>query len=118
MKAIKALDAAALVTLMADSELQSLHVSPDQIRRKASELSVEWYQLPISDAGVPDKSFEHLWADSEPRLRALKGGHTIVIHCKGGRGRTGTIAARLLVELGMAPPKWRFSLFATPVGTR
>jgi len=104
MEAIKAFGAAALVTLMPDSELQSLRVSPDQIRRKASELGVEWYQLPIPDAGIPGEGFEHLWVDAGMRLRALlKDGRNIVIHCKGGLGRTGTIAARLLIEFGMDP---------------
>jgi ADP-ribosyl-[dinitrogen reductase] hydrolase len=104
MKAVSDFGAAALVTLMPDSELQSLLVSPDQVRRKASELGVEWFQLPIPDAGTPDQHFEHSWADAGPRLRALlKDGHNIVIHCKGGLGRTGTIAARLLIEFGMAP---------------
>ena len=38
------------------------------------------------------------------RLHALlSDGHNIVIHCKGGLGRTGTIAARLLVEFGAGP---------------
>jgi ADP-ribosyl-[dinitrogen reductase] hydrolase len=27
----------------------------------------------------------------------------VALHCYGGKGRTGTIAARLLVELGTAP---------------
>ena len=57
MKAIKAFGAVALVTLMPDSELQSLRVSPHQIRDKASELGIEWYQLPIPDAGIPDQQF-------------------------------------------------------------
>ena len=61
MEAIKTFGAAALVTLMPDSELQSLHVPPDQIRDRASELGIEWYQLPIADAGVPDQSFEDSW---------------------------------------------------------
>jgi ADP-ribosyl-[dinitrogen reductase] hydrolase len=104
MKAIKAFGALALVTLMPDSELQSLRVSPHQIRDKASGLGVDWYQLPIPDAGIPDQSFEDLWADAGLRLRALlKAGHNIVIHCKGGLGRTGTVAARLLIEFGMDP---------------
>ena len=104
MEAIKAFGAAALVTLMPDSELQSLHVSPHQIRDKASESGIAWYQLPIPDAGRPDNSFEDLWADGGPRLRALlKAGHNIVIHCKGGLGRTGTVAARLLIEFGVDP---------------
>jgi ADP-ribosyl-[dinitrogen reductase] hydrolase len=104
MTAIKAFGAAALVTLMPDTELESLLVPPDKIRSKASELGVEWYQLPIPDAGVPDKNFERLWVEAGSRLRALlKDGHNIVIHCKGGLGRTGTIAARLLVEFGVNP---------------
>jgi len=106
MKAIRIFGAAALVTLMPDSELQSFHVPPHQIRDKASELGVEWYQLPIPDAGTPDQSFEDLWADAGLRLRALlAAGHNIVIHCKGGLGRTGTVAARLLVEFGWDPRK-------------
>jgi len=100
-KQIKAFGARALVTLMPDSELQSLHVSPHQLREKVAKLGVEWFQLPIPDAGVPDECFEDLWAAAGPSLRAhLKAGDDIVIHCKGGLGRTGTIAARLLVEFG------------------
>ena len=33
----------------------------------------------------------------------LRSGFDVVIHCRGGLGRAGTIAARLLVELGMRP---------------
>jgi protein-tyrosine phosphatase len=31
----------------------------------------------------------------------LRNGDDVVVHCKGGLGRAGMIAARLLVELGM-----------------
>lgn len=104
MMAIKAFEAAALVTLMPDSELQSLGVSSEKIRDKASELGVEWYQLPIPDQGIPDQRFETLWTAVEPRLIGLlRTGRNIVIHCKGGLGRTGTIAARLLIEFGADP---------------
>ena len=30
-------------------------------------------------------------------------GEDVYVHCKGGLGRAGTIAARLLVELGVSP---------------
>ena len=33
----------------------------------------------------------------------LSEGGRVVLHCRGGIGRTGTIAARLLVEFGVAP---------------
>ena len=35
--------------------------------------------------------------------RCLRSGGDVLVHCKGGLGRAGMIAARLLVELGMAP---------------
>jgi len=31
--------------------------------------------------------------------------HVLLVHCRGGLGRAGMIAARLLVELGMKPTK-------------
>ena len=33
----------------------------------------------------------------------LRSGFDVLIHCRGGLGRAGTIVARLLVELGMRP---------------
>lgn len=35
----------------------------------------------------------------------LLAGKTLGIHCMGGRGRSGTVAAMLLVELGLTPAK-------------
>jgi ADP-ribosyl-[dinitrogen reductase] hydrolase len=35
----------------------------------------------------------------------MQDGNRIVVHCRGGLGRTGVIAARLLIELGEAPDK-------------
>jgi protein-tyrosine phosphatase len=36
-------------------------------------------------------------------LEAARAGQTVVIHCRGGLGRTGTVAAACLVALGHAP---------------
>ena len=37
-------------------------------------------------------------------LRAiLRAGFNVLVHCKGGLGRAGTIASRLLIELGIDP---------------
>ena len=33
----------------------------------------------------------------------LRSGRDVLVHCKGGLGRAGTIAARLMVELGTPP---------------
>jgi ADP-ribosyl-[dinitrogen reductase] hydrolase len=101
MEAINAFGAKALVTLMSDRELQSLAVPANRFRDKTAKLGIKWFQLPIPDAGIPDQRFEEMWRNAGPRLRTLlKDRHNIVIHCKGGLGRTGTIAARLLIEFG------------------
>jgi len=58
--------------------------------------------LPIVDVSVPGPAFEATWGDAGGKLRAtLRAGGSVLLHCLGGLGRTGTIAARLLVELGV-----------------
>lgn len=60
-----------------------------------------WLRLPIPDASVPGPSFEAAWVQAGPQWRGLlTRGDRIVIHCRGGLGRSGLVAARLLVELG------------------
>jgi len=53
---------------------------------------------------IPDSLFEEKWLESGQRLKKiLSCGGKILLHCRGGIGRTGTIAARLLVESGFEP---------------
>ena len=60
-----------------------------------------WLHAPIEDVGVPDEKFEQRWCLIGHRVRmALANGEKVVVHCRGGRGRAGMIAARLLVETG------------------
>lgn len=56
--------------------------------------------FPIKDYGVPAAGWPSLSADLHA---ALMRGMRIVIHCRGGCGRTGMIALRLMVEAGEAP---------------
>ncbi len=90
----------AVVTLIEAHEFKLLGVIGlgDQIRARG----MEWHHLPITDAAPPDARFEQGWQTSGPRLRGLllQGGR-VLIHCRGGLGRAGTVAARLLVELGL-----------------
>jgi ADP-ribosyl-[dinitrogen reductase] hydrolase len=89
-----------VVTLVEHHELGLLHVLslPDAVARHR----MRWVHLPIRDVSVPDQTFEARWATTGFELRnLLRRGGSILIHCRGGLGRAGTIAARLLVELGM-----------------
>lgn len=92
--------AVAVVTLMEAFELAEYHV--ERIGAAVEALGMEWHHLPIVDADVPREPFEAAWAQSGPTLRGhLAARRRILLHCRGGLGRTGTVAARLLAELGM-----------------
>lgn len=100
--AIRAWGANALVTLLEAHEFDLLHVH--RLGDMAEAASLEWHHLPIPDMGEPGWHFERRWIYSGPRLRRLlRRGGRVVVHCRAGLGRAGTIAARLLVELGMPP---------------
>lgn len=102
LRAIRDWGAVAVVTLMEAHELTRYKV--ERLGEMVEALGMEWHHLPITDADVPRAPFEALWTRSGPILREhLRQGRRILLHCRGGLGRTGTIAARLLAELGVPP---------------
>jgi ADP-ribosyl-[dinitrogen reductase] hydrolase len=99
---IAAWGAAAVLTLVRPRELERLGVADlgDAVRQRG----MEWHHLPIHDMDTPRAAFEAAWQNVGAKLRdRLRGGDDILIHCRAGLGRAGTIAARLLVELGTDP---------------
>ena len=99
---IVAWGAHAVVTLMEFYELELFGVAALPAHLKAR--NIEWHHMPIRDVDIPDRWFEQLWLESGQRLKAiLFNGGKVLLHCRGGIGRTGTIAARLLVEFGYKP---------------
>ena len=99
LKEIQDWGGVALLTLIEDHEFQELQVP--NLGEKAEAVGLEWHHLPVKDHDIPREAFERTWKYSGRRLRSLlQGGDKIVVHCMGGLGRTGTIAGRLMVELG------------------
>jgi ADP-ribosylglycohydrolase/protein-tyrosine phosphatase len=99
MGAIVAWGASALVTLMQPHEFKAFGVEalPERIPS-----GLNHYVLPILDGGTPDKPWENTWKRVGPEIRGhLKQGHRIIIHCRGGLGRTGLLTARILIEFGL-----------------
>jgi ADP-ribosyl-[dinitrogen reductase] hydrolase len=94
--------AVALVTLIEDHEIDALGVP--LLGATATRHHLDWLHLPIRDVSVPTRAFEKAWREVGPGLRSrLRAGFDVVVHCKGGLGRAGTVAARLLIDCGMTP---------------
>ena len=94
--------AVAVVTLVEAAELDRYRVP--RLGAEVQGRGMEWHHLPIVDADIPRAPFDAAWPTIGPLLRAhLAAGRRILLHCLGGLGRTGTIAARLLIEMGQAP---------------
>jgi ADP-ribosyl-[dinitrogen reductase] hydrolase len=100
LDAIRDWGATAIVTLLEPKELTLLrveHFGEEVLRR-----NMLWFHLPIVDVSVPCEQFEEKWDAAGEELRSiLRSGSDVLVHCRGGLGRAGTIAARLLIELGM-----------------
>lgn len=100
VQVIKKWSAGVVLCLMEPFELKLLSV--EGLPRAVAEAGIEWRLLPIKDVDVPDRGFEQAWRAAGPELQAmLSSGGKVLIHCRGGLGRSGMIAARLLVEAGM-----------------
>ena len=90
----------AVVTLIEDHEFEMLGVA--QLGLQVLARGMEWHHLAIKDVAPPDTRFEEGWVASGPPLRGiLRRGGKVLVHCRGGLGRAGTVAARLLVEFGV-----------------
>lgn len=89
-----------LACLLEDHELPRLRIPGLVAEAEARGLRV--LRLPIPDGGVPADP-----AALSALVRALadevRAGRSVVIHCRGGLGRTGLVGGCLLVELGRTP---------------
>lgn len=99
--AIEAWGAEILISLIETQEYRALKV---EALHKCIPASILHLQMPIRDASVPDARWEAEWHLARPRIHeVLRRGGKVCLHCNGGLGRSGTIAARLLVEFGVSP---------------
>lgn len=65
---------------------------------------VAWLHLPIADFGTPGADVRAVWPDVSRRAQDIlwRGGR-VLIHCRGGCGRSGMAALRLMVEADEPP---------------
>lgn len=96
LAAIQAWGASHLITLIEAWEAEELRIQ--QLPERASVYGLQWHWLPITDGAAPDERFLRPWKELGPRLcDELLAGRRLVVHCKGGLGRAGTVAALILL---------------------
>ena len=100
LDAIAAWGASTIVTLLEQHELA--HLAITRLGAEVQRRGMEWLHLPIPDVSTPGLDFEAKWPEVSDHLRSrLDAGENILIHCRGGIGRSGMVAARLLCESGV-----------------
>jgi protein-tyrosine phosphatase len=64
--------------------------------------NLTWAHMPIPDYGAPGESFAEPWSKLGLPGR-LASGENWAVHCFAGLGRTGLVAAHVLIEAGSSP---------------
>ncbi|EBA15913.1 hypothetical protein RSK20926_04857 [Roseobacter sp. SK209-2-6] len=73
---------------------------------RLQNMGCRWSHLPLADFSAPDHEMCEPWQEvSALALQALRGGGRVLVHCKGGCGRSGMVLLRLMVESGEPPAK-------------
>ncbi|MEI4196623.1 phosphatase domain-containing putative toxin [Roseovarius sp. E0-M6] len=91
-----------VMTLTTDAEMARL--GQPALGQSFIAMGARWIHLPIEDYAAPVGDTLTAWPDAcRAALSALRGGGRVLVHCKGGCGRSGMIVLRLMVAAGEAP---------------
>ena len=91
-----------LVSLMQAHEYDMLQIADLVRRARAHGIAVR--RFPIVDVSAPPaRAMARFIRMIEAIVDEVRAGRTVVIHCRGGLGRTGLVAASCLVALGHEP---------------
>ncbi|MEI8593265.1 cyclin-dependent kinase inhibitor 3 family protein [Photobacterium sp. Hal280] len=96
---LKAQGVRAVVTAINPQEMADKDVA--DLGQLVAQSGMLWAHTPIEDDAAPDSEFAAHWQAASPQLhKIIAEGGKIALHCMGGSGRTGLLAAHLLLEMG------------------
>lgn len=99
VQALQEWGASMALTLIEEHEFHALNVPG--LGAAFRQRGIEWHHLPIPDVRAPGEAFTAGWAvAADACASTLRSGGKVLIHCRGGLGRAGTVACLLLRELG------------------
>ncbi len=86
------------------TEVEMIQDGAREFGRDVQSRASRWVHLPIDDFGAPSAEIRKRWTGVSASARqALSGGGRVLVHCRGGCGRSGMIVLRLMVECGENP---------------
>ena len=64
-------------------------------------LGSRWFHMPVEDYQTPTEEMDEHWQHISTMARqAMSGGGRVLVHCRGGCGRSGMAVLRLMIESG------------------
>ncbi|MEJ6388525.1 phosphatase domain-containing putative toxin [Gymnodinialimonas ulvae] len=99
---LRELGAATLCVLIESDELDAEFLP--SLEALAGEVGLDVAHFPIVDYAAPTQTRAQQWATTaQARAQSFAAGATLAFACQYGAGRSGTMAARCLIEGGMTP---------------
>jgi len=69
-----------------------------------ADRNISWQHMPVVDFGVPEAKNDRSWDCLVAQIVSiLDAGGRVLVHCKGGRGRSGMVLLRVMIERGEDP---------------
>jgi protein-tyrosine phosphatase len=89
-----------VLSLLTSEEEQELGLSAE--RNEVTRQGIEFTSFPIGDRRVPVSETPFAWT-IEKLDHELESGKNVLVHCRQGIGRSGLVAACLLIGRGLSP---------------
>jgi len=84
-----------VVTLLEDREMKVMHC--EDIGKAVESKGMQWIHFPMRDKWLPNDTFAFLVHVVQPVANLVQEGKRVLIHCNGGKGRTGLVVSSVLM---------------------